>query len=160
MNSVDLTDLSAIVRKQSRLIRLQRVSVLLLLPALIGAGLYARSEKRIADIWRADALFLQSRQALPVVGDSADSLASKYYAATLIGEDGSQTSLAGKALQINLGGDKLLEIELERQDKDHLSMWAPTKRKDDFFHAVVFHPYCANAYGLEHPDADPDAPCR
>jgi len=145
-NAAHPADPSHVSQRHVRLIRRQRLTVFVLLVSLVAAVLYARSAVQRADRYRQDLLRLRSqRQPEPVSSASA----SDYYPATLIGEDGAPTPLEGRALHVDLGGERLLEIDLTRQETGWLYMWSPAHREDTDYNRVVFHPHCSNAYSLE-----------
>jgi len=117
-------------------------TVAVLFLALLATAMYAHSQaRRAADA--ESALFASRRTQPPSVTTSSR------YPAALIREDGTRTPLDGKALHVDLGGGKLVELDLRRQPTGHLRMWAPAKRDDDHVNVLVFHPYCANVFALE-----------
>lgn len=129
----------ATVARNSRL----RTTVGVLVLALLATGMYAHSQsERAAKAQRA-------LRALQSAADARPAARGDRYPVALIGEDGSRRPLDGKALHIDLGGDRLLEIELARHRDNHLRMWAPSRREDKHVNVLVFHPYCANVFALE-----------
>lgn len=142
MNAMDSTSLIA---AQGRQLRLQRIAILLLLASLTVSLMYGRSEKRRADRAQ-EATPPVLSQAIPA---AASAPAASYYSVTLVGEDGSRKALKGKSLELDLGNDRLLDVNLARRPGDQIMMWAFAQREDEYFHALVFHPYCSNVFCLE-----------
>ncbi|MES2465362.1 MAG: hypothetical protein V4671_32750 [Armatimonadota bacterium] len=85
-----------------------------------------------------------SQQASTSASDASD-----FYPVTLIGQDGSHTSLKGRSLLVDMGNQRILEIRLQRLKEGYLNMWAPARREDKYFHWTVFRPGCANSFYLE-----------
>lgn len=123
-------------------LRRSYATVAVLFVALLATAMYAHSQARRAA--EAESALIVARRAEP-----SQVTTSSRYPAALIREDGSRTPLEGKALHVDLGRGKMVELDLRRQRTGHLRMWAPAKRDDDYVNVLVFHPYCANVFALE-----------
>lgn len=113
--------------------------------SLLATGMYANVQSRRAE--RAEAA-LRAATTAAAAGFTAPQRPTGKYPAALIRKDGSRVALDGEALEVDLGGERRIQILLQRQEKDLLFMWSPFKRDDSHVNLVVLHPFAANAYGL------------
>lgn len=157
MMTSDSVGASSLSVRQTRLVRVQRATIGVLLASLVAALAAARWEHNRAAQWRRWAIEAQAARnaepGLPTNDPPFTAHENKpergYYGVTLIAEDGSKTPLTGKTLQIDMGDKRLLEIYLEQQKNNYLLMWAPARRNDNYFHQFIYRPGCANVTMLE-----------
>jgi hypothetical protein len=162
MNPVSSDPVAVQQKKRSRR---ERIVIIPLFISLVVVAVYAKAESHRAHLLQAEIVRLQNHRtpgpmieetvATPTssmqAGDHQEQTpsSSASYPVTLISENGKRVLLDGKALQIDLGGNRLFEVILTRQQNGLLNMWAPARREDSYFNRVVFHPHCSNSYSLE-----------
>jgi hypothetical protein len=133
----------------------QRLAAVFLASVTVVSFLGVVAQRDQASYWQRRAIAAEAtlaRVPAPVNPiTSRPSLTNGYYDALLVGMDGKTHPISGKAIQIftGAGEEKMLEIELDRQEQGRLLMWSPSYKDEEYFHRIIVRPACANVLELE-----------